>query len=62
MKNAIQICAYALLVVGTAGLLLNEFWFDWGRAAVLAFASANLVGLLALVMNNWIVKISEGKK
>lgn len=62
MKNAIQICAYALLVVGTAGLLLNEFWFDWGRAAVLAFASVNLVGLLALVMNNWIVKISEGKK
>ena len=42
--------AFALLVVGTAGLLLNEFVFDWGRQATLVFALASAIGLVVLVV------------
>ena len=40
--------AFVLLIVGTAGLLLNEFVFDWGSTATGIFAVANAVGLLIL--------------
>ncbi len=48
MKQNIALSAFALLIIGTLGLLFNEFFFDWGRAATLIFAGANLLGLLAL--------------
>jgi hypothetical protein len=40
--------AFALIAVGTTGLLLNEFIFDWGRFATLSFALLNVLGLVAL--------------
>lgn len=43
-----SLIAFALLMVGTAGLLLNEFVFAWGTAATGAFAVSNAVGLLIL--------------
>jgi len=39
---------FALVIVGTLGLLLNEFVLDWGRPATLSFAAANAAGLLVL--------------
>jgi len=38
--------AFVLIVVGTLGLLVNEFMLDWGRVATLAFAGLNAVGLV----------------
>ena len=49
LKKYLHTGAFALLIIGTLGLLLNEFLFDWGRAAVLLFAGLNLVGLLLLL-------------
>jgi hypothetical protein len=40
--------AFILLVVGTVGLLLNEFFFHWGRQATLVFAVATAIGLVVL--------------
>ena len=48
MKQNIALSAFVLLIIGTFGLLFNEFFFEWGRAATLIFAGANLLGLLAL--------------
>jgi len=40
--------AFALLILGTLGLLANEFVVNWGRTATLAFAGFNVVGLVML--------------
>jgi hypothetical protein len=43
-----EVSPYVLLTIGTLGLLLNEYFFGWGRVATLIFASASVIGLLAL--------------
>ena len=48
MKKNYQRIAFALLILGTLGLLLNEFIFTWGRTATLIFAAVNIIGLLML--------------
>lgn len=48
MRSAIEWYPYALLIVGTLGLLANEFVLDWGRIATLVFAAFNVIGLLIL--------------
>jgi len=40
-----------LLLLGTAGLLLNEFVFAWGRSATIAFAVLNVIGLAQFMIN-----------
>ena len=40
--------AFILLIIGTAGLLINEFIFDWGRVATVVFAIFNITGLVIL--------------
>lgn len=51
MRKIIELIPFALLIVGTFGLLLNEFVFDWGTRATLAFALANVTGLIALCLS-----------
>jgi len=53
MKKVIELSPFVLLIIGTVGLLLNEFVFDWGRTATLIFAAANVIGLLALGFAYW---------
>ena len=55
MKKTIEILPFVFLIPGTLGLLLNEFFFEWGRAATLSFAAANLVGLLVLAYSQWVM-------
>lgn len=59
MKNNIELSAFVLLIIGTLGLLLNEFIFDWGRTATLLFATANVIGLVVLGYTHW--RKSQGK-
>jgi len=49
MKEAAKTIAFVLIVIGTVGLLVNEFAVDWGRVAVIAFAWLNFVGLFVLL-------------
>lgn len=44
-----KLIAFIMLVIGTVGLLLNEFVFEWGRITALILAAFNLVGLVILV-------------
>ena len=49
MREAIKLIAFIFLTIGTLGLLINEYAFDWGRVATLVFAIANFLGLAILV-------------
>lgn len=53
MRKKIELGAYVLLVIGTLGLLMNEFVFAWGRPGSLIFAAVNVVGLAALGIIYW---------
>ena len=53
MKMNVQSIAFLLLIIGTLGLLVNEFAFAWGRPATLVLAAANVVGLVALGFSYW---------
>ena len=50
MSGLAKLAAFILLVVGTIGLLANEFVADWGRAATLTLAIFNCVGLAILAV------------
>jgi hypothetical protein len=45
--------AFILLIIGTAGLLVNEFVFDWGSVVTIIFAAMNVLGLIILAYMNW---------
>ena len=51
-----KLSGFILLIIGTIGLLINEFVFDWGRADTLTFAVFNLVGLATLAFAFWGMK------
>lgn len=48
MREIVKVGAFILVIIGTAGLLINEFVFDWGRATTLTFAALNAVGLVIM--------------
>ena len=56
MRNVTKLSAFILLFIGTTGLLINEFVFDWGRVATLSFAAINIVGLIILVFKVLIIE------
>ena len=56
MTQATRLIAFILLIIGTVGLLINEFIFDWGSIATLAFAAINVVGLVVLAIAFWVAK------
>jgi hypothetical protein len=43
-----MLSVFILLIVGTIGLLVNEFIFGWGSTATLVFAVLNIIGLVML--------------
>ena len=53
MREATRLIAFILLIIGTLGLIINEFIFDWGSAATLTFAAVNIVGFAILAFAFW---------
>jgi len=53
MKEVVKLSGFILLIIGTLGLIITEFIFDWGRAATLTFAALNVVGLATLAFAHW---------
>jgi hypothetical protein len=53
MNKLIPISAPILLIIGTAGLLLNEFIFNWGRVATITFAVLSVFGLILMTISMW---------
>jgi hypothetical protein len=60
MQEIMRWSAPVFLFVGTAGLLLNEFIFDWGTSATLVFAVLNFLGLIQLVVTYRRRNLAEG--
>ena len=56
MREAAKLSAFILLIIGTLGLLINEFIFDWGGTATLTFAAVNVVGFAILAYTYWGMK------
>ena len=52
-SDAIKLIAFVLLIVGTIGLLVNEFVADWGSGVTIAFAFLNVLGLVVLAYATW---------
>jgi O-antigen ligase len=48
MKDFLKISAFVLIIVGTAGLLLNEFVWQHSSTRTVIFAVVNFVGLVNL--------------
>lgn len=48
MREAAKLIAFILLIIGTIGLLVNEFVTDWGRGVTITFACLNILGLVLL--------------
>ena len=56
MTEATRLIAFILLIIGTLGLIINEFIFDWGSAATITFAAINVVGLAVLAFAFWVAR------
>ena len=52
-QDVVKLSAFILLVIGTLGLIINEFIFDWGTTITLTFAALNAVGLAILAYMYW---------
>ena len=56
MREASRLIAFILLIIGTLGLIINEFIFDWGSSATLIFAAINVVGFVVLAFVFWFAR------
>ncbi len=48
LRNFLRISGFILVIIGTAGLLLNEFVWDGGASRTIILAVVNFVGLTNL--------------
>jgi len=53
MRKNIKLNAFILLIVGTLGLLMNEYIFHWGRFGTLLFAAFNMIAIALLCFSYW---------
>jgi O-antigen ligase len=59
MKSFIKITASILIIVGTAGLLLNEFLWEHSSTRTIIFAVVNFVGLVNLAFAHFGMRDKE---
>jgi len=55
MREVAKLIAFILLIIGTIGLLVNEFVADWGRGVTITLACFNVLGLVLLAFAAWIM-------
>ena len=53
MRNFIKLAGFILIIVGTVGLLLNEFVGEYSSTRTIIFAVVDLVGLVNLAFAHW---------
>jgi len=58
MKETVKLIGFILLAIGTLGILITEFVFDWWgwQYATMVFAASNVAGFAALALAHWIVR------
>jgi len=50
MKQFIKLSGFILIAIGTIGLLLNEFAWEYSSTRTIIFAVVNLVGFINLAL------------
>ena len=53
MRNFIRITGFILIIIGTIGLLLNEFALEHSSSRTIIFAVVDFVGLVNLAFAQW---------
>jgi len=53
MRNFIKLAGFILIIVGTVGILLNEFVGEYSSTRTIVFAVVDLVGLVNLAFAHW---------
>ena len=56
LRNFIKISAFILIIIGTAGLLLNEFGWEHSSTRTIIFAVVNFVGLVNLAFAHFALR------
>ena len=56
MRELVKISGFTLIIVGTVGLLLNEFVLDTSSSCTIILAVANFVGLVNLAFAHFAMK------
>ena len=59
MRNFIKTTAFVLIIVGTAGLLLNEFVWEHSSTRTIIFAVVDFVGLVNLAFAHFGMRARE---
>lgn len=53
MRNFIKTAAFILIIIGTSGLLLNEYVWEHSSTLAIIFAILNLIGLISLAITRF---------
>ena len=61
LREIIKVSGFILIVVGTVGLLLNEFVLDASSSCTIILAVANFVGLVNLAFAHFGMKKSKAE-
>jgi hypothetical protein len=56
MRNFLKISGFILIIVGTVGLLLNEFVWEHSSTRTIIFAVVNFVGLVDLAFAHFALR------
>ena len=56
LRNFLKLDGFILIIIGTAGLLLNEFVWEHSSTRTLIFAMVDLVGLVTLAFAHFGLK------
>jgi hypothetical protein len=56
MRNFIKLSGFILIIIGTAGLLLNEFAWEHSSTRTIIFAVVDFVGLVNLAFSSFGMK------
>jgi len=59
LRELVKISGFALIIVGTVGLLLNEFVLDASSSCTIILAVANFVGLVNLAFAHFGMRNSK---
>jgi hypothetical protein len=62
MEEIISLITTMLLIIGTAGLLLNEFILGWGRTTTIVFAIFSVIGIALFLLSHWQNRSSNDTK
>jgi hypothetical protein len=59
LRNLIMVSGFVLVIIGTAGLLLNEFVWESSSTRTVLFAIVNFVGLVDMAFAHFALKSKD---